>query len=161
VANVGWPSGPQRPDVFQLHAQGLFAEEGVQDKKVGAPACSRLSTGFWGESRVQLGAPISPRSRPTFLSCTLEKDNCIKGLILGAGGGILLGRSGETPFQFMFTWQMQRQPFEEVAISPEPGAVSALGRERKMLASNNFRKPPHRFIRIHLAIVIHEQPVVY
>jgi hypothetical protein len=30
-----------------------------------------------------------------------------------------------------------------------------------MLASNNFRKPPHRFVRIHLAIVIHEQPVVY
>jgi hypothetical protein len=115
VANVGWPSGPQRLDVFQLRAQGLL----------------------------------------------VEKDNCIKGLILGAGGDILLGQSGEKPFQFMFTWQLQGQPFEEVAISPEPGAVSALGRERKVLASNNFRKPPHRFIRIHLAIVIHEQPVVY
>src|SRR5208283_4232123 len=42
----------------------------VQDKKVGAPACSRLSTEFLGKSRVQLGAPISPRSRPTFWSCT-------------------------------------------------------------------------------------------
>jgi hypothetical protein len=29
----------------------------VQDKEVGAPACSRLSAGFFGESRVQLGAP--------------------------------------------------------------------------------------------------------
>jgi len=85
----------------------------------------------------------------------------IKGLILGTGGDILLGRDGQKPFQFMFTWQMQRQPFEEVAISPEPGAVSALGRERKMLASNNFRKPSHRFIRIHLAIVIYEQPIVF
>jgi hypothetical protein len=56
---------------------------------------------------------------------------------------------------------MQGQPFEEVAISPESGAVSALGRERKALASNNFRMPPHRFFGIHLAIVIHEQPVVY
>jgi len=35
----------------------------------------------------------------------------------------------------MFTWQMQRQPFEEVAILPVPGAVSALGRERKMLST--------------------------
>ena len=115
MANLGWASGPQRLDVFQLRAQGLF----------------------------------------------VEKDDRIKDLILGGGGDILLGQSGQKLFQFMFTWQMQRQPFEEVAISPEPGAVSALGRERKMLASNNFRKPPHRFVRIHLAIVIHEQPVVY
>jgi hypothetical protein len=56
---------------------------------------------------------------------------------------------------------MQGQPFEEVAISPEPGAVGALGRERKVFASNNFRKPLHRFVGIHLAIVIHEQAVVY
>jgi hypothetical protein len=56
---------------------------------------------------------------------------------------------------------MNRKPFEVVAISPEAGAVSALGRERKMFASNNFRKPPHRFFGIHLAIVIHDQPVVY
>ena len=61
----------------------------------------------------------------------------------------------------MFIWQMQRQPFEEVAISPEPGAVGALGRERKVFALNNFRKSPHRFVGIHLAIAIHEQAVVY
>jgi hypothetical protein len=61
----------------------------------------------------------------------------------------------------MFTWQMQRQPFEEVAISPEPGRVGPLCRERKILAANNFRKSPHRLIRIYLAIAIFEQPVVY
>jgi hypothetical protein len=97
----------------------------------------------------------------SFACCTQFGNDRIKGLILGAGGDILLGQDGQKPFQFMFTWQMQGQPFEEVAISPEPGAVSALGRERKMLASNSFRKPPHRFIRIHLANVIYEQPVVY
>jgi len=79
---------------------------------------------------------------------------------LGAGGDILVSRDGQKPFQFMFTWHTQRQPFEEVAISPDPSAARALRRERKMLASNNFRKPPHRFVRVHLAIVIHEQPVV-
>ena len=83
------------------------------------------------------------------------------GLILGAGGDILLGQGGQKPFQFMFTWQMQREAFEEVAISVEPIAVSALGRECKILASNNVPKSPHRFIRVHLAILIHEQPVVY
>jgi hypothetical protein len=61
----------------------------------------------------------------------------------------------------MFTWQMNRQPFEEVAISPEPDAAGALQGECKMLALNNFRKPLDRFIRVQLAIVIHEQPVVY
>ena len=80
---------------------------------------------------------------------------------MGVGGGILLDQDGQKPFQYMFTWPMQRQPYEALAISPEPGAVSALGRERKMLASNNFRKPSHRFIRIHLAIVIYEQPIVF
>jgi hypothetical protein len=82
-------------------------------------------------------------------------------LILGAGGDIVLGQGGQKPFQFMFIWHTQRQPFEEVAISPEPGAASALGRERKMLASNNLGKSPHRFGSVHLAVVIHEQPVVY
>ncbi|MGD1083572.1 MAG: hypothetical protein ABSA47_02335 [Verrucomicrobiota bacterium] len=81
-------------------------------------------------------------------------------MILDAGGDMLLGQDGQKPFQFMFTWQIQRQPFEEVAISPDPGALSALGRERKVFVSNNFRKPPHRFFGVHLAIVIHEQPVV-
>jgi hypothetical protein len=82
-------------------------------------------------------------------------------LILGAGGDILLGQDGQKPFEFMFTWQMQWQPCEEAAISPQSGAVSALGSERKMVASDNFRKPPQCFIRIHFAIAIHEQPVVY
>jgi len=61
----------------------------------------------------------------------------------------------------MSTWQMQRQPIEEVAISPEPAAATAPGRKRKMLASNNFRKPPHRFIRTHLPNEIYEQLVVF
>jgi hypothetical protein len=30
-----------------------------------------------------------------------------------------------------------------------------------VFASNNFRKPPHCFIGIHLTIVIYEQLVVY
>jgi hypothetical protein len=40
-------------------------------------------------------------------------------------------------------------------------SVMSLADAAPMLASNNFRKPPHRFVSIHLAIVIHEQPVVY
>ena len=34
-----------------------------------APACSRLSSEFLGESQVQLGAPIPRRSRPSLMSC--------------------------------------------------------------------------------------------
>lgn len=56
---------------------------------------------------------------------------------------------------------MKRKPFEVVAISPEPRAVSALHRKCKVSASNNVRKSPHRFVRIDLGILIHEQPVVH
>jgi hypothetical protein len=56
---------------------------------------------------------------------------------------------------------MQGQPFEKVEISPEPGAAVPLRREGKVFPSNNFRKPPHHFVGIHLAIAIHEQAVVY
>lgn len=72
-----------------------------------------------------------------------------------------MGEDGQKPFQLMFTWQMQGQPLEEVAISPEPRVASALGRERKVFASKNSRKPPHRFIRVHLAVVMLEQTVLY
>jgi hypothetical protein len=56
---------------------------------------------------------------------------------------------------------MKREPFEVVATSGEPSAASALGRECKMLALNNFRNPSQWFICIHFAISTHEQPVVY
>ena len=56
---------------------------------------------------------------------------------------------------------MQRQPFEEVAISREPGAASSFSRQRKILASNDFGKLPRCFIRIPLAFVILEQLDVY
>jgi hypothetical protein len=72
---------------------------------------------------------------------------CVQGLLLGDEPGMV--------------FEMQWKPSEAVAISPEPGAVIALWRERKVFASNNFRRPPHWFVRIHLAIVLHEQPVVY
>jgi hypothetical protein len=72
-----------------------------------------------------------------------------KGLILKAVPDILLGQDRQKPFQLMFTWQMHRQPSDEAAISPEPGAAIALCRECKVFASNNFRKPLHCFVPIH------------
>ncbi len=72
-----------------------------------------------------------------------------------------LGRlSGEKPFKFLFTWQMQRNGFEELAMSPEAGAIIGLGRQCKVLVASNFRKLPHRFIRVQLALV-DEELVVY
>jgi hypothetical protein len=68
-------------------------------------------------------------------------------LILPAIGDIVPGQD---------TCQMQRH-----ATSPQPGKATTLCRGRKMLAPNNFRTPPHRFVNIHLAVVEYEQPVVY
>jgi hypothetical protein len=91
----------------------------------------------------------------------VEKNNRVKGLILGAGRDILLGQSIQKPFQFLFTRSMRWKPFEVVAISPEPGAVTPLCAERKMFPPNHFRKSCDRFIGVHSIIVIYEQPVVY
>ena len=81
-------------------------------------------------------------------------------MILGAGGEMLPGKIGKEPFRFMFTLQMKWKPFEVVAISAEPGAVTALRREGKKLAPYHFRKPMHCFAGIHMAVLIHELPVV-
>jgi hypothetical protein len=61
-------------------------------------------------------------------------------LILGGGGDIVLGQSRQKSLQFMFTWQMQRKPFDAVAILPEPGAITALRGECKMFAPNQLRQ---------------------
>jgi hypothetical protein len=98
--------------------------------------------------------------QPLTHSLFIDNENCSKSLILGGGGDIILSQGGQKPF-FMFTWQMERQPFEEVAISPESGPVSTLRRERNIFASNHFHESPHRFTGIHPAIVIYEQLVVY
>lgn len=48
-----------------------------------------------------------------------------------------------------------------VAISPEPGAVAALGGERKLLAPNVFRKPASRFFVSDFTVSMYEPTVVY
>src|SRR6266568_4190454 len=115
AANLGWSSGSQGLDVFQIRVQGLL----------------------------------------------VEKQGRIKGLILRAGGDILFGLMNQNPFQLLFARQMRRKPFEVLAISPEPGAVSPLSGERQMLPPKHFRESAHCFIGIHTAIFIHEPPVVF
>ena len=81
----------------------------------------------------------------------MEKDDGIKGLILRARGDILRCEIGQKTFQFLFTWQMRWKPFEVVASSPKPGAMTLLCGERKMLAPKHLRKSPHRVGRFHPA----------
>lgn len=80
----------------------------------------------------------------------------VERLTLGAGPVILLPKHDQEPFKFMLISQMQRQVFEKTAVSTRAGAVVAQAGECKMLESSNFRKPPHRFIRIDLDILMHE-----
>jgi len=56
---------------------------------------------------------------------------------------------------------MKREMSEAVAMTPKQGEVIALCRECRAFASNNFRKPPHRFIGVPLASFISEQRVEY
>jgi hypothetical protein len=165
----------------KLMQGGSLEDELWPDEMEGRTSPRRLSCGlpaFWraddknlhlpGRAELPLcpellggaAAPPYPR-REDFCPAPAFGNNRIKSLILGPGGSMVQGQGGQKPFQFMFTWHTQRQPFQEVVISPESGAVIVLCRERKAFASNNFRKSPHRFVRILMAIVIHEQPAVY
>jgi hypothetical protein len=51
-------------------------------------------------------------------------NSLIKGLTPDAGGGSFA--EDHKPFQFMSTWQMQRQPFEEVGLEQLPQAAAPL-----------------------------------
>jgi hypothetical protein len=81
-----------------------------------------------------------------------------KGLTPGAASGTLC--EAYKSFKFMSTCRTQQLPFEEVAVSEESGAISALRWVRNLFASNKFRKSPQRFARTHFAILLCEQPVV-
>jgi len=152
----GWDGQPKRNWRSALH--DASRSPGATDAPAGLGVRARQRRFPCSDEIEGLALP----KRPSWgLSPLAHWNNPIKRLILGAGGDIVLGQGGQKPFQFMFTWHTQRQPFEEVAIPPEPSAASALGRERKMLAVNNFRNSPHRFVRIQLAVLIHEQAVVY
>ena len=80
---------------------------------------------------------------------------------MGAGGDILFGEMSQKTFQLLFTRPTGWKPFEAVALSPEPGAITVLPGERKMLALNNFRKSAHCFIGIHAGILKREPTVTY
>jgi hypothetical protein len=91
----------------------------------------------------------------------VKKYDCIKGLILGAGGDIVFGQMSQKPFQLLLARHIMTKHFEAVAISPEPGAVTPPSGERRMLPPKPFGKSARCFIGIHTAILIHEPPVVY
>ena len=80
---------------------------------------------------------------------------------MGAGGDTFPGKRGEKSFQFLFRWQMRRKLFDEVAISPEPGAVAMLRVERKMLPPYDIRQFFNGLFGGHGAILIHEPLFVY
>jgi hypothetical protein len=90
-----------------------------------------------------------------------EKDNRIKGLTSGASGDTFAGEKGQKAFKSLFTRQMKWKPFEVVASSREPGALTALHHERKILAPNDFRKSAQRFDGVYSGNLIREPPFLY
>ena len=86
----------------------------------------------------------------------VKKEERIKSLILGAGGHIVFGQSGEKMFQLLFTRPMSRQFDNAVAITLEPGAVAALRGQRKMLSPHDIGDSLQSFFCVHRQILIHE-----
>jgi hypothetical protein len=63
--------------------------------------------------------------------------------------------------QFLFNREMSGKPFELVAILPEPGAITSLPGERKVLTPNYLRHADNRFVSVDPAVLIYEPLVVY
>ena len=84
-----------------------------------------------------------------------------KGLIPGAGGDIVPGKRGEKPFQLLLARQTGRKLFDEVAIAFEPGAVTLLRLQCKMLPSEDLGRLLQGLVGLHRASLVREQPVVY
>jgi hypothetical protein len=76
------------------------------------------------------------------------QDKRLKGLTLQAGGE-------------HHRRQMKRELIGVVAIPAESGTVTALRRERKMLASNDFRMSEHPIVGIYMCVFVHEPLAVY
>jgi hypothetical protein len=109
-------------------------------------------------SSTWLARAVLPAVAMARIASLVQENNRIKGLSLGAGRDTLLSQSRQKPFQFLFTRQMSRKPFEVVAILPEPGAVTVLRGLSKMHPPNDFRKARHRFFGIHPTILKYEPP---
>jgi len=99
--------------------------------------------------------------RPVIPCILVEKNDGIKGLILGAGRHIVLGQSGEKMFQLLFTRQMSRQLDHKIAETPEPGAVALLRAQRKMFTPNDIDQLLHSFVQVHGATLTDQNPVAY
>jgi len=56
---------------------------------------------------------------------------------------------------------MKRNAFEVVAISLDPRVLTTFHGKCKVLRSNYFGKPSHRFFGIHFKVLIYEPLVVY
>src|SRR5712692_8376934 len=123
---------------------------------MGGPKSASIS---WPHS-APLTRPLRPSHRFLNPPC-VEKHHHVKCLILGGGGDIVFSQSGQKAFQLLFAGQMKMKPFEVVATSPEPGAVTAPHGQRRELPPKDFHKPVHRFSGITSAISIYEPLLAY
>ena len=82
----------------------------------------------------------------------IKENKRIKGLILSARHHTLSGQSREKLFQLLLARQMIGNRQQAVAISPEPGSVTLLRAQCKMLAANGIGQLFKRLYRFTAAI---------
>ena len=82
-------------------------------------------------------------------------------MILRAGGNIVFGEGGEKLLQLLFTRNMSRKSDNKVAITFQPGAVTAFGGQRKMFSPHDIGGFFKRGFRVHFKSLIYEPLFVY
>lgn len=92
---------------------------------------------------------------------SIAEDNRSKRLILRARRHTFPRRRCEKPFQLLFTPQMHGNLQKVVAITPEPGALTLLCAQRKVLATNDPRHFLDCLSRLRGTNLIYEPASLY
>lgn len=93
------------------------------------------------------GLDIIEFSAKTFL---VEKQEAVKGLILGAGGDAAPGESCQETLKFLLAGEFCRRTFDVGTISTQPIAVGFFCAPGQVLTPENVAKPSDGGIRIHV-----------
>jgi hypothetical protein len=70
-------------------------------------------------------------------------------LILGAGGDICFGQGSQELIELLLAGQVRWQHRDVPAIAAQPAAVTLLGFEREVFASNDLGEPGDSLVGIH------------
>ena len=102
----------------------------------------------------QPGGPAGPQSLHLLQrlaeNLLIKEKNGIEGLVLRTGGHLPAeGQFGKKPFPLLLTGQVPRHLLDRRHVTPQPVQITLLRGEGFVLATEDFPRLLHRFLRRH------------